>query len=79
MWGEGGTLFFHTRNALYVQRPGQKRQQLFTLPCDGSVELMSVWGTNRDEVFVALYDWQATGTDCAASVMWFNGRALSPL
>jgi len=76
MWGDAGTLYFHTQSMIGVHRQGIVRQLMYW-DCDEPVKIESLWGNSVNEVFVALHDPNAT--DCAAKLMWFDGASFSPL
>jgi len=78
MWGDSGTLYFHTSNMIGVRSDGGVRQ-LMSWPCGGPVTVQSLWGTSANEVFIALWDARAAAHDCAATLMWFDGKSFSAL
>jgi hypothetical protein len=78
MWGDSGTLYYHTRNAVGVHSGGHTLE-LMSWPCGGPVTVESLWGTSASEVFTAMHNADASTSECAGSLMWFDGKSFSAL
>jgi hypothetical protein len=87
MWGQGSTLFFHTRNQI-VRWDGSRFTTLGYWPgiatsttdfdegCYDGLHIFDIWGNAPDEVFIASRPSEPASGACSEYLLWWDGEEL---
>ena len=85
MWGQAGTLFFHTIDQIVMWDGveftvlGYWAGEDAVNPegrhyCEDAINIRGMWGNATDELFLAVRDLNYSSTDCAPQfLLWWDG------